>query len=84
MCPSRKDWQHESSSPKAPEINMRVILNFFNKFAEIQSSQGAPPVSTTVQGADNKLGQFLCQDIYATANHRNCLRHSLESCSSLV
>ncbi len=38
----------------------------------------------TIQGADNKLGQFLIQDIYATANHRNCLRHSLESCLSLV
>ncbi len=37
-----------------------------------------------LQGADNKLGQFLSQDIYATANHRNCLRHSLESCPSLV
>jgi hypothetical protein len=37
-----------------------------------------------IQGADNKLGQFFIQDIYATANHRNCLRHSLESCPSLV
>ncbi len=37
-----------------------------------------------VQGADNKLGQFLIHDIYATANHRICLRHSLESCPSLV
>ncbi len=37
-----------------------------------------------IQGADNELGQFLIQDIYATANHRNCLRHSLESCQSLV
>ncbi len=37
-----------------------------------------------VQGADNKLGQFLGQDIEATANHRNVLRHSLESYSSLV
>jgi hypothetical protein len=32
-----------------------------------------------IQGADNKLGQFLSLDIYATANHRNCLQHSLES-----
>ena len=38
----------------------------------------------SVQGADNKLGQFLGQDIEATANHRNVLRHSLESYSSLV
>jgi hypothetical protein len=37
-----------------------------------------------IQGADNKLGQFLNQDIYGTANHRNNLRHSLESCRSLV
>ncbi len=36
-----------------------------------------------IQGADNKLGQFLSKDIYATANHRNCLPHSLESCLSL-
>jgi hypothetical protein len=37
-----------------------------------------------LQGADNKLGQFLGQDIEATANHRNVLRHSLKSYSSLV
>ena len=38
----------------------------------------------TIQGADDKLGQFLDQDIEALANHRNVLRHSLESCPSLV
>jgi hypothetical protein len=37
-----------------------------------------------IQGADDKLGQFLDQDIEASANHRNVLRHSLESCLSLV
>ncbi len=37
-----------------------------------------------LQGADNKLGQFLGQDIEASANHRNVLRHSLESYLSLV
>jgi hypothetical protein len=37
-----------------------------------------------LQGADDKLGQFLDQDIEASANHRNVLRHSLESCPSLV
>jgi hypothetical protein len=37
-----------------------------------------------VQGADDKLGQFLDQDIEASANHRNVLRHSLESFPSLV
>jgi hypothetical protein len=37
-----------------------------------------------IQDADNKLGQFLGQDIEARANHRNVLRHSLESYSSLV
>ena len=36
-----------------------------------------------IQGADDKLGQFLSQDIWATANHRNCLQHSLESCLSV-
>jgi hypothetical protein len=38
----------------------------------------------SVQGADDKLGQFLDQDIEATASHRIFLRHSLKSCSSLV
>jgi hypothetical protein len=37
-----------------------------------------------VQGADDKLGQFLDQDFEASANHRNVLRNSLESCPSLV
>ncbi len=37
-----------------------------------------------IQGADDKLGQFLDQDIKASANHRNVLRHSLVSCPSLV
>jgi hypothetical protein len=40
--------------------------------------------NTYIQGADDKLGQFLGQDIEASANHRNVLRHSLESYSSLV
>ncbi len=38
----------------------------------------------SIQGADNKLGQFLGQDIEASANHRNVLRHSLESYPSQV
>jgi hypothetical protein len=38
-----------------------------------------------IRGADDKLGQFLDdQDIEASAYHRNVLRHSLESCPSLV
>jgi len=37
-----------------------------------------------VQGADDKLGQFLNQDIEESANHRNVLRHSLESYTSLL
>ena len=37
-----------------------------------------------IQGADDKLGQFLAQDIEASASHRNFLQHSLKSCSSLV
>ncbi len=38
----------------------------------------------SIQGVDDKLGQFLDQDIEASANHRNVLRHSLKSCPSLV
>jgi hypothetical protein len=41
-------------------------------------------VMDILQGADNKLGQFLNQDIYGLANQRNSLRYSLESCPSLV
>ncbi len=41
-------------------------------------------VGLLLQGADNKLGQFLNQDIYRTDNHRNILRHSLERWPSLV
>ncbi len=37
-----------------------------------------------IQGADDKLGQFLNQDFEALADHRNVLRDSLESCPSLV
>ncbi len=37
-----------------------------------------------IQGADDKIGQFLDQDIEASANHKNVLRHSLDSCPSLV
>jgi hypothetical protein len=40
--------------------------------------------SVNIQGADDKLGQFLDQDIEASASHRNVLRHFLKSCSSLV
>jgi hypothetical protein len=32
--------------PQAPENNTRVIFDFFPKFAEIFTSQGAPPVLT--------------------------------------
>jgi hypothetical protein len=39
------------------------------------------PDTQYLQGADDKLGQFLIQDILATAN---CLQHSLESCPSLL
>ena len=37
-----------------------------------------------IQGADDKLGQVSDQDSEASASHRNFLRHSLKSCSSLV
>ncbi len=32
---------------QAPDNNIRIISNFFEKFAEIFASQGAPPVSLT-------------------------------------
>jgi hypothetical protein len=31
--------------PSSPEYTIRVISNFFRKFAEIFAAQGAPPVS---------------------------------------
>jgi hypothetical protein len=37
-----------------------------------------------IQGADDKLGQFLDQDIKATGYHRNILQVSLKSWASLV
>jgi hypothetical protein len=33
--------------PQASDNSIRVISNFFQKFAEIFTSQGAPPVSMT-------------------------------------
>jgi hypothetical protein len=38
------------SFPPSPEYLIRTVSNFFQKFAEIVASQGAPPVSTTLQG----------------------------------
>jgi hypothetical protein len=66
---------------------MRILTRFFPFFKQI------PVFSFGIQcyayimhlhGADNKLGQFLGQDIEASANHRNVLRYSLESYLSLV
>jgi len=37
-----------------------------------------------VPGADVKLGQFLGQDIWATADQKKDLRHFLDSCPSLL
>jgi hypothetical protein len=59
------------------------IENVFKTCGRIVS----PPIcakNINIQGADDKLGQFLDQDIETSANHRNVLRHSLESCPSLV
>ncbi len=42
------DIFHEIVFPQAPENNTRVLSNFFQKFAEIFASQGAPQVSTTL------------------------------------
>jgi hypothetical protein len=74
-CPEGLD----KSSPHCEKIKILETENspfFFTTHVLI--------VQTYIQGADNKLGQFLIQEIYATANRRNCLRHSLESCPSLV
>jgi hypothetical protein len=52
-----------------------------------KKSRDTVPLSkfiSILQGTDDKLGQFLDQDIEATANHRNVLRHFLDSCPSLV
>jgi hypothetical protein len=43
-----------------------------------------PSIIKHIQGADDKLGQFLNQDIEASASHRNVLRHFLESYTSLL
>ncbi len=47
-----QDFLHQVFSliifPQANENNIRVILNFFEKFGEIFASQGAPLVSTTL------------------------------------
>ncbi len=65
-----------------------IFLQNDNTFLFLQqkfSQTGTVHIPTEyIQGADDKLGQFLSQDIWATANHRNCLQHSLESCASLL
>jgi hypothetical protein len=38
-----------SSSPKPPKNNIRVISKFFKKLSRYSTSQGAPPVSTTLE-----------------------------------
>jgi hypothetical protein len=42
--------------PPAPEYPIRTVSIFFQKFAEIFASQGAPPVSTT--SAENFVTSF--------------------------
>jgi hypothetical protein len=57
------------------------VAQNFEVFSDIQDQNQK---IKNIQGADNKLGQFLIQDIYATVNHSNCLGHSLERCPSLI
>jgi hypothetical protein len=52
--------------------------------ATTKKDQKTKKLHAYIQSADDKLRQFLDQDILATANHRNVLRYSLESCPSLV
>ncbi len=68
------------------ELTARTyIFALATNYASFTIDQNPPPSPCpNIQGADNKLGQFLGQDIEATANHKNVLRHSLESYSSLV
>jgi hypothetical protein len=44
----------------------------------------SPSSYTHIQGADDKLGQFLNQSFKATDYRRNVFQHSLESCTFLV
>jgi hypothetical protein len=60
-------------SPKNEKMKKKKNFNFEE-----------PELPLGIQGADDKLGQFLDQDFEASANHRNVLRLSLESCPSLV
>jgi hypothetical protein len=71
----------------------RTLYHVVNKsaWADIGAANTSSPIywcyghrSTSIQGADNKLGQFLGLDIKATADHRNFLQYFLESCPSLV
>ncbi len=70
--------------------NSGALYTMYNPFMGKSSRDrkcigtGGGDQGMNIQGADDKLGQFLSQDIYATANHRNCLQHSLESCLSLL
>jgi len=44
---SKKERKKERTKERKYDNNIRIISNFFRKFAEIFASQGAPPVSTT-------------------------------------
>jgi hypothetical protein len=52
--------------------------------SQLNISAASLQIQFSLQGADDKLGQFLDQDIEATANHRNVWQYSLESYPSLV
>jgi hypothetical protein len=56
----------------------RVVLYSWEFLLEGGAVSGFP---ANIQGADNKLGQFLDQDIEATANHRNVFATLFEKLS---
>ncbi len=77
FSPPPTPWLAECNLFTASSKDVQGVFLSTAKSMDVQEKR-------VVQGADDKLGQFLNQDIEALANHRNVLRHSLQSCSSLV
>ncbi len=63
---------------------MYVLLEFLLGLAASRACITTNLIRQKIQGADDKLGQFLDQGIWATAYHRNILQVLLKSCASLV
>ncbi len=74
-----KDWWKSNINVWFPFMYSQKL----NCYSKNRITMFCLPIPTLIQGADDKLGRFLDQDIEASANHRNVLRHSLESCPSL-